>query len=93
MFGVTAKVCALVWKRSEGYIPVNGSTVHPLWALLFLKTYASEHNIRAIVKVNEQTFRKWCWTFINILLADLNVVRSFSEFYQVISLASSKMPF
>lgn len=74
LFGVSAELCADVWSRTAASRPPKSRPVHLLWALLFLKVYGSEQTHRTITGVDEKTFRKWSWFFIE-LIADLNVVR------------------
>ena len=40
---------------------------HLLWALLFLKVYASEQVIRKFTGADEKTSRKWIWLFIGYI--------------------------
>jgi hypothetical protein len=72
LFGVSPASCAVLWTLIEDK-PPGSKPKHLLWSLLFLKGYANEHMNSAVVGVDEKTFRKWSWIFIN-LLADLNVV-------------------
>jgi hypothetical protein len=66
-FGVEVFVCVDVWKRlrinKEG--PENAEPKHLLWALLLLKQYGTESDLAGKCEgVDEQTFRKWSWIFI-----------------------------
>ena len=73
LFGVTPKTTAYIWNKMGAKIPATASPQHLLWAFLFLKVYSSE-NVHAIIAgVDEKTFRKWAWTFVN-LIASLDLV-------------------
>ena len=53
-------------------IPFQGAKAfHLLWALMFLKLYAAECVLASIAAVNEKTYRKWAWAFVDAL-ADLH---------------------
>lgn len=41
-----------------------GEPVHVLWALMLLKTYGTEVELSSICGVDEDTFRKWAWHYI-----------------------------
>jgi hypothetical protein len=75
MFGCCPKIAAAAWNKIEGNIEWTGlttyssrSTVHLLWALLFLKVYGKEATLSSLVGgVDEKTFRKWVWLYIAAL--------------------------
>ena len=73
-FGTTVRVCVMLWDRIGRKRPPGARQEHLLWALLFLKTYGTEHVNSMICSVDEKTFRKWSWKFV-ILLAELRIVR------------------
>ncbi len=79
--GVTPDICALVWHLIGHNIPCGAQPHHLLWAFMFFKCYASEHNNRLLSGADEKTFRKWSWAFIS-LLANQQIVRlgHFSRF-------------
>ena len=68
-FGVGPRVVAYLWDMLDPYstIGIEGlSPEHLLWSLLFLKVYAKESIHCAMAgRVDEKTFRKWSWLFIN----------------------------
>lgn len=64
VFGAPASVVAIIWDRIRADLPRNGSTMHLLWALHFLKNYSTEHNNCVIFRCDEKTFRKWCWLIV-----------------------------
>ena len=74
-FGVSSDVCAVAWETlyTKGNISASAHPKHLLWALHFLKTYATENASRAILKADECTIRKWRWHFVE-LLAELKTV-------------------
>jgi hypothetical protein len=65
-FGVSADVCAELWKLLHP-VNVNGaSPKHLLWALFFLKVYPTESIGASMVgHVDEKTYRKWVWIFVD----------------------------
>jgi len=64
IFGVSPLVCSIVWNKLDGSVCRRARPKHLLWALLFLKVYASEHNNRVLVNADEKSFRKWAWRFV-----------------------------
>ncbi|KAG9414463.1 hypothetical protein AC1031_013822 [Aphanomyces cochlioides] len=52
---------------SRSVRPPNTTPPHLLWALMFLKTYATEGEYHALTGADEKTFRKWCWIWVNII--------------------------
>lgn len=71
-FGTTPAICAILWGMisPNETMPKGVKYFHLLWALMFLKLYASEHVLSGIAKCDEKTYRKWTWLFI-MALADL----------------------
>lgn len=90
MFGVTPKVCSVVWNEIKDQAPPAAQPIHILWCLSFLKEYSTEHNRRAIFKADEKTMRFWTWTFVK-LIANLDVVR-FTKILRSILLCISCLP-
>lgn len=72
-FGVSPKICPIVWNALVSKVPPSCQPRFLLWALLFLKIYASEHVHSNIVGSDEEGFRKLAWRLVNIL-ADLPIV-------------------
>jgi hypothetical protein len=67
-FGTSPFICALLWAMLEPckVMPICVHPKHLLWALMFLKLYVSEHvNCAMAGGVDEKTYRKWTWLFIN----------------------------
>lgn len=66
-FGTSPDVCVILWHQLQTRIPEHGSPEHVLWALLFLKVYATEDVLCSFVRVDRKTFRKWCWIFVDAI--------------------------
>lgn len=77
-FGVTPLIAAEIWVRLN--VPSHSFPKHLLFALLFLKRYDAEHVNASVCDVDEQTFRKWCWFYVE-QMASLKVVRFVVVFY------------
>ena len=67
MFGVTPHICSILWNMSLPILPRGLKPIHLLWALFVLKVYATEHVNCFFAGCSEKTFRKWCWTMIEVL--------------------------
>lgn len=76
LFGLSPKACCFLWQLLATRLPPSPNPAHLLWGLLFLKVYRSEHVHATITGVDEKTFRKWSWAYIN-LFSLLQMVRSF----------------
>lgn len=74
-FGTSPYVCASTWNKlfDEKALPDHAQPKHILWALLFLKVYASEHILASMCACDEKTLRKWVWAMVE-KMADLEVV-------------------
>jgi len=57
LFGVSPNLVPLLWAEREDR-PDETVPTHLLWALMFLKVYATESVHAAIAGVDEKTFRK-----------------------------------
>ena len=64
LFGVTPKVCSIVWRKISHQFTNRIEPKHLLWALLFLKCYGSESVHSALTGVDEKTFRLWVWRVV-----------------------------
>lgn len=76
LFGVSPALRAVAWNLMGSSLPRGPSPRHLLWALLFLKVYATEHVSAIISGVDEKTFRKWSWEFAALVSALKVVSRS-----------------
>ena len=75
-FGVSPLVRSIVWSMVLESLPHGAQPIHLLWALLFLKVYATEHVRKSMTGANEKTFRKWSWAILEAT-ANLGVVSCF----------------
>ena len=69
-FGCCSRVCSLAWLLVvDGWTnrPKQATKIRFLWALSLLKTYDTETNMANSCGVDEKTFRKWAWFFIQEL--------------------------
>ena len=71
-FGTTPLMCSRIWSLLTS-LPCGAKPVHLLWALLFLKCYSSECIAIALTGVDNKTYRKWSWCFIE-KIGDLEIV-------------------
>jgi len=91
-FGTTPDVCSILWDKIDPHNTFvdeeetnRGMAAHPrhlLWAILWLRVYETEENLRIMVanpprlKVSEKTFRKWVKIFVRaISFLEQEVVR------------------
>lgn len=80
LFGVSSSSATILWNRL-GNCPINGGAPkHLLWALMFVKIYATENVNATLLKTDEKTFRKWTWVFLK-MLSDIKVVSNLNIFY------------
>ena len=68
-FGVKAERASEVWSLLIGYklLPPKSEPEHLLWALLFLKLYATEDVNASLVGHDPDTVRKWTWLMVEAL--------------------------
>ena len=78
MFGTSPYICFTLWKRIA--VPEGSSPKHLLWALMLLKTYAVQELLASLCGVDEKTFRKWSWVFVNAISV-LEVVRFWFHYW------------
>ena len=68
LIGTTYNVCSEIWnliRPGERDEFAGGQPKHLFWALLFLKSYATESILTRVVGgVDKKTFRKWTWLFL-----------------------------
>ena len=74
-FGLSLTCCELTWNLISHVVPRAGRLKHMLWAFYFLKTYESEHVACNVLRVDEKTYRKWIWIFVDLLATVPDVVR------------------
>ena len=67
-FGTDPFIVSLVWflLSQSGWIKkINeAKPLHLLWSLNFMKNYSFEHTSSSLFHVDEKTFRKWVWFFV-----------------------------
>ena len=73
-FGVDERICARLWESTTMQRPESAQPKHLLFSLLLLKIYRSENVLATMCRVDEKTFRKWAWRFVE-LISDLKYVR------------------
>lgn len=81
-YGVTPRICNVLWTLIESNSAEFFEPKHLLWALNFLKQYNVEATSRAIFGADEKTLRKYIWLIID-LLADLDIVRIYAMFFSL----------
>ena len=59
LFGVSPEVCVDLWQICK--FKKSTRPKHLLWALLFIKVYATEDVLCSIAHTNRRTFRDWMW--------------------------------
>jgi hypothetical protein len=83
-FGCSPTVVARIWNLIDPYEDeylsnISGMTPnHFLWAFLFLKVYSTEAQHSITVGVDEKTFRKWSWLFVEEISNLVGEVVSFT---------------
>ena len=65
LFGICPDVVADLWRQAQ--FPSKAEPKHLLWALMFLKTYATEPMLCAIAGTTRKTFRKWSWPVVTAI--------------------------
>jgi len=68
-FGVKAERASDAWSLLLNYnlLPPKAEPEHLLWALLFLKLYATEEINASLVGHDPDTVRKWTWLMVKAL--------------------------
>ena len=64
--GVHPTVCVIVWGELKQSMLVEDACKpkHPLWVLIFLKTYTTKSSLAVAIGVDEKTLRKWIFIII-----------------------------
>jgi hypothetical protein len=68
-FGVSSSVCASLWSLCLPFLSPGTLPIRLLWALYFLKVYATENHNASVADVDEKTFQKWTWIVIYAISA------------------------
>jgi len=72
-FGVTPRLCAILWIYCKDRMGDVGQKKHLLWVLNLLKTDSTENRLHGHWKADEKTIRKWVTLFIKVI-SELGVV-------------------
>ena len=72
-FGVTPRLCALLWIYCKDRMEEVGQKKHLLWVLNLLKTDSTENQLHGRWKADEKMIRKWVNIFIKAI-SELGVV-------------------
>jgi hypothetical protein len=65
--GTTFTVCARLWGLLELHGNIREIFVQPkhiLWALCFLKVYASQYVLASLLHVDRKTLMRWTWIVV-----------------------------
>ncbi|GKZ00550.1 hypothetical protein MPSEU_001007400 [Mayamaea pseudoterrestris] len=78
-FGTTPAICSILWDKldPERFIHKRAEPKHLLWGLMLMKLYLPERAIVSLAGgVDEKTFSKWSWLFIDqISFLETQVIR------------------
>ena len=71
LFGLDCRLITIVWSSLETYgilqsIPQK-QPIHLLMALHFLKSYGIQTQLASIFSVDEKTYCKWTWIYVNAI--------------------------
>ena len=66
-YGTSPFVCKLLWRELAPMLPKKYRQKHMLYALRFLKTYATEEVSAAVEGCDKKTFRESAWFFVHKL--------------------------
>lgn len=88
LFGVTPLVCEKVWVKLYPSLSSGSQPHHLLWAVLKLKTYATDNVCTVICTCSKKTFLKWTWRFID-KLSQLENVSTYTCIYLFFNLDNS----
>jgi hypothetical protein len=70
LFGCGVLVFLSLWELlvTNDAVPDGGTIKHLLWTLMFLKVYAKQATLCSLAGgVDKETYRKWCWLFIEAI--------------------------
>mmetsp|Transcript_13384 Transcript_13384/g.25123 ORF Transcript_13384/g.25123 Transcript_13384/m.25123 type:complete len:294 (+) Transcript_13384:69-950(+) len=66
-YGTSPGVCAICWNQIANTLPQHMVYSHLLWALMFLKVYATESVLASKCGVDEKTYRDKVWTIVKCI--------------------------
>lgn len=75
LFGLDVRTTTDCWNLIINSVPEKGTYRHLLWALMFMKVYATEEINSIITQADPATFRKWVSVFIE-LISKVKMVRT-----------------
>jgi hypothetical protein len=82
-FGTSPGTCAICWNYIEHILPKKMVYTHLLWALLFLKVYATESVLASKCDCDVKTYREKVWIVVRAIYSVRNkVVSSFSILFK-----------
>lgn len=71
LFGLDCRLITIVWSSLEQYGILQSfpqkQPSHLLMALHFLKSYGIQTQLASIFSVDEKTYRKWTWIYVNAI--------------------------
>ena len=69
VFGVNWTVTAMIWRKlvRDKVLPENARRRHLLWALAFLKQYASWDALASSLHCSNKSMRDWVWLMVEAL--------------------------
>lgn len=73
LFGITPLLCQKLWEKISSSLYAGSKPCHLLWALLKLRTYATDEVCTVITGACKKTYQKWTWIFIQKLSEIENV--------------------
>ena len=80
-FGTSPRICQVLWRKISGRLANGARPEHLLWALLFMKVYATEVVLLNLLRVCRNTFRDWVWEILGALHALEGKMVSFCFLY------------
>jgi hypothetical protein len=84
LFGASSTIVAEIWHRIEATVAAedpNAKRKHLLWALVFLKVYATSEEVHCAIVgwPHLQTFRKYSWYFVEKIYSICRMMLLFGE--------------
>ncbi len=73
-FGTTPEHCETLWNLLVDRHPPHAKPIYLLWMLLFLRHYETEEILHCHTGVDSRTFRKWTWTYIDLICENIDLV-------------------
>ena len=94
LFGVSPSLCSIIWHSINRGVdfPPGAEPRHLLFGLFLLKSYSTEAIAHVVFGVDEKTYRKWAWYFIELLAKKLDVVRKMLHQYHITLLTLTLFP-